>query len=45
MASGSPRGGACENYSDTLRAADRSPATTRAYLSDAKAFVDLGPAA
>jgi site-specific recombinase XerD len=28
-----------ENYGDTLRAADRSPATTRAYLSDAKAFV------
>jgi integrase/recombinase XerC len=28
-----------ENYSDTLRAADRSPATTRAYLSDATAFV------
>jgi site-specific recombinase XerD len=28
-----------ENYGDTLRAADRSPATQRAYLSDARAFV------
>ncbi len=29
-----------ENYSDTLRAADRSPATQRAYMSDARAFVE-----
>jgi integrase/recombinase XerC len=29
-----------EGYADTLRAADRAEATQRAYLSDAKAFVD-----
>ncbi|MHB8380439.1 MAG: tyrosine-type recombinase/integrase [Acidimicrobiales bacterium] len=28
-----------EGYADTLRAADRAPATQRAYLSDARAFV------
>lgn len=28
-----------EGYEDTLRAADRSPATQRAYVADAKAFV------
>ncbi len=29
-----------KGYGDTLRAADRSPATQRAYSSDARAFVD-----
>jgi integrase/recombinase XerC len=33
-----------ENYGDTLRAADRSPATQRAYLSDARAFVEWAEA-